>query len=255
MKPRAGAAMVRRLRSGRRTERPDQRLPASVRGSADRHRELLTEMPHPLGRDRADGRQSDEVLRHADRVPPAAAAAGRAHRGKCCARCSRLDEAGDRCARPRKERSDMSGKPNRSRHSATARGTSSAAPISASGCAGCAPPGRASTGPSGRRSPRPAGSPSSCRRTQGGLGLGLREVAAIAEEVGRILLPEPFVDAGVQSGRVRCARLPEQRASEESCSRMSVRAHDRRSRVAGTARASSKPAQIADSDARKASGS
>ncbi|MCD2514328.1 acyl-CoA dehydrogenase [Comamonas endophytica] len=32
----------------------------------------------------------------------------------------------------------------------------------------------------------------------GGLGLGIAEVAAIAEQVGRHLLPEPFVDAGVQ---------------------------------------------------------
>src|SRR3712207_2544002 len=34
---------------------------------------------------------------------------------------------------------------------------------------------------------------------QGGLGLSLREVAAIAEEIGRSLLPEPFVTAGVQT--------------------------------------------------------
>jgi len=33
----------------------------------------------------------------------------------------------------------------------------------------------------------------------GGLGLGLREAAAIAEETGRDLLPEPFVAAGVQT--------------------------------------------------------
>ena len=31
----------------------------------------------------------------------------------------------------------------------------------------------------------------------GGLGLGIAEVCAIAQEVGRQLLPEPFVDAGV----------------------------------------------------------
>ena len=42
---------------------------------------------------------------------------------------------------------------------------------------------------------------------QGGLGLGLREVAAIAEEVGRALLPEPFVGAGVQSVAALC-RVP-----------------------------------------------
>jgi alkylation response protein AidB-like acyl-CoA dehydrogenase len=42
----------------------------------------------------------------------------------------------------------------------------------------------------------------------GGLGLGLREVAAIAEEVGRNLLPEPFVAAGVQAVAALCA-LPE----------------------------------------------
>jgi alkylation response protein AidB-like acyl-CoA dehydrogenase len=34
---------------------------------------------------------------------------------------------------------------------------------------------------------------------RGGLGLGMREVAAIAEEVGRYLMPEPFVAAGVQT--------------------------------------------------------
>jgi 3-oxochol-4-en-24-oyl-CoA dehydrogenase len=39
---------------------------------------------------------------------------------------------------------------------------------------------------------------------QGGLGLGLREVAAIAEEVGRCLMPEPFVGAGVQSVGTLC---------------------------------------------------
>jgi alkylation response protein AidB-like acyl-CoA dehydrogenase len=33
---------------------------------------------------------------------------------------------------------------------------------------------------------------------EGGLGLGLRELCAIAVEVGRGLLPEPFLDAGVQ---------------------------------------------------------
>lgn len=43
---------------------------------------------------------------------------------------------------------------------------------------------------------------------QGGLGLGLREVAAIAEEVGRCLMPEPFVGAGVQSVAALC-RVPE----------------------------------------------
>jgi alkylation response protein AidB-like acyl-CoA dehydrogenase len=43
---------------------------------------------------------------------------------------------------------------------------------------------------------------------QGGLGLGLREVTAIAEEVGRHLLPEPFVAAGVQSVAVLCQVPP-----------------------------------------------
>jgi alkylation response protein AidB-like acyl-CoA dehydrogenase len=39
---------------------------------------------------------------------------------------------------------------------------------------------------------------------QGGLGLGLAEVAAIAEEVGRSLLPEPFAGAGVQAVAALC---------------------------------------------------
>ena len=43
---------------------------------------------------------------------------------------------------------------------------------------------------------------------RGGLGLGLREVAAIAEEVGRCLMPEPFVGAGVQSVAALC-KAPE----------------------------------------------
>lgn len=34
---------------------------------------------------------------------------------------------------------------------------------------------------------------------QGGLGLGVRELLAVVEEIGRRLLPEPFVAAGVQS--------------------------------------------------------
>lgn len=34
---------------------------------------------------------------------------------------------------------------------------------------------------------------------QGGLGLGVRGVAGLAEEIGRALLPEPFVGAGVQT--------------------------------------------------------
>jgi len=38
----------------------------------------------------------------------------------------------------------------------------------------------------------------------GGLGLGFREVCAIAEAVGSRLLPEPFVAAGVQSVAVLC---------------------------------------------------
>ena len=43
---------------------------------------------------------------------------------------------------------------------------------------------------------------------QGGLGLRLAEVAAIAEEVGRSLLPEPFAGAGVQAVAALC-RVPE----------------------------------------------
>ncbi|HEU0204467.1 MAG TPA: acyl-CoA dehydrogenase, partial [Burkholderiaceae bacterium] len=39
----------------------------------------------------------------------------------------------------------------------------------------------------------------------GGLGLGIAEVAAIAQEVGRHLLPEPFVDAGVHPIALLCA--------------------------------------------------
>ncbi len=38
----------------------------------------------------------------------------------------------------------------------------------------------------------------------GGLGLGLEEVAAIAQEAGRHLLPEPFVDAGVHPLALLC---------------------------------------------------
>jgi alkylation response protein AidB-like acyl-CoA dehydrogenase len=41
----------------------------------------------------------------------------------------------------------------------------------------------------------------------GGLGLGLAEVAAIAEQVGRHLLPEPFLDAGLHPVAL-LARLP-----------------------------------------------
>lgn len=43
---------------------------------------------------------------------------------------------------------------------------------------------------------------------QGGLGLGLVEVAAIAEEAGSRLLPEPYIGAGVQSIAALC-RLPQ----------------------------------------------
>lgn len=43
--------------------------------------------------------------------------------------------------------------------------------------------------------------------SDGGLGLGLTEVAAIAQEAGRHLLPEPFVDAGVHTLALLC-RLP-----------------------------------------------
>jgi alkylation response protein AidB-like acyl-CoA dehydrogenase len=38
----------------------------------------------------------------------------------------------------------------------------------------------------------------------GGLGLGLEEIAAIGEEIGAHLLPEPFSAAGVQFGRMLC---------------------------------------------------
>ena len=40
--------------------------------------------------------------------------------------------------------------------------------------------------------------------THGGLGLGAREVCAIAEEVGRHLLPEPFVAGAVQAVAALC---------------------------------------------------
>ncbi|MGI4778365.1 MAG: acyl-CoA dehydrogenase [Janthinobacterium lividum] len=42
----------------------------------------------------------------------------------------------------------------------------------------------------------------------GGLGLGLRHAAAVVQEIGRALLPEPFVGAGIQSIAVLCA-LPD----------------------------------------------
>lgn len=42
----------------------------------------------------------------------------------------------------------------------------------------------------------------------GGLGLGLREVTAIAEEVGAQLPPEPFIAAGVQAIAALCAAPP-----------------------------------------------
>ena len=42
----------------------------------------------------------------------------------------------------------------------------------------------------------------------GGLGLGLQQAAAIVEEIGRILLPEPFVAAGIQSIATLCALTP-----------------------------------------------
>ena len=40
---------------------------------------------------------------------------------------------------------------------------------------------------------------------QGGLGLGLRELVAVVEEIGRRPLPEPFVAAAVQSTALLCA--------------------------------------------------
>ncbi len=73
--------VVRGVRSGRRPERADLRLPAGVRGSADPAPRAADRDDPPAGGSRADGRQSDQVLRHAHRVPPAAAAAGRAHPG------------------------------------------------------------------------------------------------------------------------------------------------------------------------------
>ena len=42
----------------------------------------------------------------------------------------------------------------------------------------------------------------------GGLGLGLQQAAAIVEEIGRVLLPEPFVAAGIQSIATLCALTP-----------------------------------------------
>jgi len=40
---------------------------------------------------------------------------------------------------------------------------------------------------------------------QGGLDLGLREIAAVAEEIGQTLLPEPFIGGGVQALAALCA--------------------------------------------------
>lgn len=48
----------------------------------------------------------------------------------------------------------------------------------------------------------------------GGLGLGLREISAIAEEAGRQLLPEPLIPGAVQSAIVLC-RSPEGRLRNE----------------------------------------
>jgi 3-oxochol-4-en-24-oyl-CoA dehydrogenase len=55
----------------------------------------------------------------------------------------------------------------------------------------------------------------------GGLGLGMAEVAAIAEEVGRQLLPEPFVDAGVFPLAL-LARLPASRLRDVLLARMAA---------------------------------
>ncbi|MCY1163857.1 MAG: acyl-CoA dehydrogenase [Pseudomonadota bacterium] len=50
--------------------------------------------------------------------------------------------------------------------------------------------------------------------SDGGLGLGLIEVAAIAQEAGRHLLPEPFVEAGVHALALLC-RLPAGKLRDE----------------------------------------
>ncbi|MCZ4312966.1 acyl-CoA dehydrogenase [Comamonadaceae bacterium G21597-S1] len=55
----------------------------------------------------------------------------------------------------------------------------------------------------------------------GGLGLGMAEVAAIAEQVGRHLLPEPFVDAGVFPLAL-LARLPASRLRDALLARMAA---------------------------------
>lgn len=44
--------------------------------------------------------------------------------------------------------------------------------------------------------------------SDGGLGLGLAEVAAVAEAIGQSLLPEPFISAGVQTLAALCATPP-----------------------------------------------
>ena len=44
--------------------------------------------------------------------------------------------------------------------------------------------------------------------TDGGLGLGLREAAAVAEEVGRHLMPEPFIGCGIQALTALCQAPP-----------------------------------------------
>jgi len=54
-----------------------------------------------------------------------------------------------------------------------------------------------------------------------GLGLGLTEVAAIAQECGRYLLPEPLVDAGVHPVALLCA-LPASSARDELLTQLST---------------------------------
>ena len=54
-----------------------------------------------------------------------------------------------------------------------------------------------------------------------GLGLGLAEVAASAQECGRHLLPEPFVDAGVHPLALLCA-LPASSARDELLTQLST---------------------------------
>ncbi|MET1114348.1 MAG: acyl-CoA dehydrogenase [Comamonas sp.] len=85
----------------------------------------------------------------------------------------------------------------------------------------------------------------------GGLGLGIAEVAAIAEQVGRHLLAEPFVDAGVHPLAL-LAQLPPSAARDALVARL----HSGKAiagvawqEAAGTLEASASQATIFDADA------